>query len=89
MIVNFIRLPRNSVYSQPYCQLPYKTARRQGEDLAAEKLQKMLKRATLVGETTAGANHAANLHAIGDNFYVATVEVRAINPYSKHNWNDT
>jgi hypothetical protein len=50
---------------------------------------KMLKRATLVGETTAGANHAASLHAIGDNFYVATVEVRAINPYSKHNWNDT
>jgi len=40
VIVNFIRLPRNSVYSQPYCQLPYKTARRQGEDLAAEKLQK-------------------------------------------------
>jgi hypothetical protein len=50
---------------------------------------KMLKRATLVGETTAGANHAANLHAIGDNFYVATVEVRAINPYSNRNWNDT
>jgi hypothetical protein len=49
---------------------------------------KMLKRATLVGEATAGANHAANLHAIGDNFYVATVEVRAINPYSKHDWND-
>ena len=49
----------------------------------------MLKRATLIGETTAGANHAANLHAIGDNFYVATVEVRAINPYSKSNWNDT
>src|SRR5580692_1871560 len=50
---------------------------------------KMLKRATLVGETTAGANHEASLHAIGDNFYVATVEVRAINPYSKYNWNDT
>jgi C-terminal processing protease CtpA/Prc len=50
---------------------------------------KMLKRATLVGETTAGANHAANFHAIGNNFYVATVEVRAINPYSKYNWNDT
>jgi hypothetical protein len=40
VIVNFIRLPRNSVYSQPYSQLSYKTARRQGEDLAAEKLQK-------------------------------------------------
>jgi hypothetical protein len=50
---------------------------------------KMLKRATLVGETTAGGAHAANLHSIGDNFYVATVEVRAINPYSKGDWNET
>lgn len=49
---------------------------------------KMLKRATLVGETTAGGAHAANLHSIGDNFYVATVEVRAINPYSKGDWNE-
>lgn len=49
---------------------------------------KMLKRATLVGETTAGGGHSANLHAIGDNFYVATVEVRAINPYSKYDWSD-
>jgi C-terminal processing protease CtpA/Prc len=48
---------------------------------------KMLNRATLVGETTAGGGHAANLHAIGDNFYVGTVEVRAINPYSKFDWN--
>lgn len=50
---------------------------------------KMLKRATLVGETTAGGAHAANLHSIGSNFYVATVEVRAINPYSNYDWNDT
>lgn len=50
---------------------------------------KMLKRATLVGESTAGGAHAANLHSIGDNFYVATVEVRAINPYSKSDWNGT
>lgn len=50
---------------------------------------KMLKRATLVGETTAGGGHSANLHSIGDNFYVATIEVRAINPYSKGDWNET
>lgn len=50
---------------------------------------KMLKRATLVGETTAGGGHAANLHSIGDNFYVGTIEVRAINPYAKGDWNDT
>jgi hypothetical protein len=50
---------------------------------------KMLKRATLVGETTAGGGHAANLHSIGDDFYVGTIEVRAINPYAKSDWNDT
>jgi Peptidase family S41 len=50
---------------------------------------KMLKRATLVGETTAGGGHAANLHSIGDNFYVGTMEVRAINPYARSDWNDT
>jgi hypothetical protein len=50
---------------------------------------KMLKRATLIGETTAGGGHAANLHSIGDNFYVGTIEVRAINPYGKSDWNDT
>jgi C-terminal processing protease CtpA/Prc len=49
---------------------------------------KMLKRATLVGETTAGGGHAANLHSIGENFYVGTIEVRAINPYAKNDWND-
>lgn len=49
---------------------------------------KMLKRATLVGETTAGGGHAANLHSIGDNFYVGTIEVHAINPYAKSDWND-
>ena len=47
----------------------------------------MLKRATVVGEVTAGAAHAGNLHSIGDNFYVATLEVQAINPYSNHDWN--
>jgi hypothetical protein len=50
---------------------------------------KMLKRATVVGEITAGAAHAANLHSIGDNFYVGTVEVRAINPYANSDWNGT
>jgi len=50
---------------------------------------KMLKRATVVGETSAGGDHAANLHNIGNNFYVATVEMRAINPYSRHDWNGT
>lgn len=48
---------------------------------------KMLKRATIIGETTAGGAHAASLHPIGDNLYLGTVDVRPINPYSKHDWN--
>ena len=50
---------------------------------------KMLKRATLVGENTAGAAHAANFHALGNNFYLGTVDVKSINPYSKYDWNGT
>ena len=50
---------------------------------------KMLKRATLVGETTAGGGEAANLHSVGDNFYVGTIEVSAINPYARSDWNDS
>jgi len=50
---------------------------------------KMLKRATIVGQTTAGESHAAYLHGIGDNFYVGTIDVRAINPYENYSWNGT
>lgn len=50
---------------------------------------KMLKRAVVVGETTAGGAHAANFHALGNNFYLGTVDVTAINPYSKYDWNGT
>lgn len=49
---------------------------------------KMFTRATLVGETTAGGGHAANLHSIGDHFYVGSIEVRAINPYAKRDWSE-
>lgn len=49
----------------------------------------MLKRGSTVGEITAGAAHAATFHHVGDNFYLGTIEVRAINPYSNHDWNGT
>jgi hypothetical protein len=48
--------------------------------------------ACIVGEIdrrSAGGGHAANLHSVGDNFYVGTVEVRSIKPYAKSDWNDT
>jgi hypothetical protein len=47
---------------------------------------KMLKRATLVGETTRGAAHAGVFHRIDDHFGMGIPEARAINPYSKNDW---
>jgi len=47
---------------------------------------KMLKRATIVGERTAGAAHARVFFRIDDHFGMGVTEVRAINPFSKGNW---
>lgn len=47
---------------------------------------KMLKRATLVGETTRGGAHAGVFHRIDDHFGIAIPEVHTINPYSKNDW---
>jgi hypothetical protein len=50
---------------------------------------KMLRRATLVGETTQGGAHAGVFHRIDDHFEVAIPEVRPINPYGKADWEGT
>jgi C-terminal processing protease CtpA/Prc len=50
---------------------------------------KMLKRATLVGETTGGGAHAGVWHRIDDHFGVAIPEVKPINPYSQPDWEGT
>jgi hypothetical protein len=47
---------------------------------------KMLKRATLVGETTGGATDVGNFHRIDDHFGIGIREARAINPYSELDW---
>jgi len=47
---------------------------------------KMLKRATLVGETTGGGAHAGVWHRIDDHFGMGIPETRAINPFSKTDW---
>lgn len=46
----------------------------------------MLRRATIVGERTAGAAHAAAFHRIDDHFGVAITEVKPVNPFGQHNW---
>ena len=47
---------------------------------------KMLRRATLVGETTGGAAHAGVWHRIDDHFGMGVPETKALNPFSKFDW---
>ena len=50
---------------------------------------KMMKRATLVGETTAGGAHMVRRHRIDDHFSIGVPDTRPINPISKSNWEGT
>jgi Peptidase family S41/N-terminal domain of Peptidase_S41 in eukaryotic IRBP len=50
---------------------------------------KMLRRATLVGETTRGAAHAGVFHRIDDHFGVGIPEVKPTNPFGKGDWEGT
>jgi Peptidase family S41/N-terminal domain of Peptidase_S41 in eukaryotic IRBP len=50
---------------------------------------KMLKRATLVGETTSGNAHAGAFHRLAEHFGIAITEIRPINPYSTSDWEGT
>ncbi|MGH9642447.1 MAG: S41 family peptidase [Terriglobales bacterium] len=47
---------------------------------------KMLKRVTLIGETTGGAAHAGVFHRLDDHFGMGIPEVQPINPYSTADW---
>jgi len=50
---------------------------------------KMLKRATLVGETTGGAAHSGVFHRIDDHFGMGIPETKPINPFGKPDWAET
>jgi Peptidase family S41/N-terminal domain of Peptidase_S41 in eukaryotic IRBP len=50
---------------------------------------RMLKRATIVGETTGGAAHAGVFHRIDDHFGIGIPESRPINPFGKADWAET
>jgi hypothetical protein len=47
---------------------------------------KMLKRATLVGETTRGSAHAAVFHRLDEHFGMGITETAPINPFSDKDW---
>jgi hypothetical protein len=50
---------------------------------------KMLKRATLIGETTGGAAHSGVWHRIDDHFGMGIPEAKPINPYATPDWEGT
>jgi len=50
---------------------------------------KILKRATLVGETTSGRGHRGMGHRIDDHFTIHVPGIRVVNPISKTNWEGT
>ncbi|HKP84898.1 MAG TPA: S41 family peptidase [Blastocatellia bacterium] len=50
---------------------------------------KNLKRATIVGETTGGGAHPGGTRRINEHFMIWVPSGRAINPYSKTNWEGT
>jgi hypothetical protein len=47
---------------------------------------KMLKRATIIGEVTAGGAHAGVYHPIDAHYGIAIPEIRAVNPYGPADW---
>ena len=49
----------------------------------------MLKRATLVGETTSGRGHMGMGHRIDDHFTIRVPGIKVVNPISKTNWEGT
>jgi hypothetical protein len=50
---------------------------------------KMLKRATLIGETTAGHAHIGTFYRLDDHFGMGIPETKSINPYGKADWEGT
>lgn len=50
---------------------------------------KMLKRATLVGETTRGGAHAGVFHRLDDHFGMGIPEEKTINPFANADWEGT
>lgn len=50
---------------------------------------KMLKRATIIGETTGGGAHPVSGHRIDEHFMIGVPFAKAVNPISKTNWEGT
>jgi hypothetical protein len=80
-------VPGNTLANKPAYVLTSASTFSGGEEFSYDL--KMLKRATLVGETTGGGAHPVSGHRIDDRFMIGVPFARPINPISKTNWEGT
>ncbi|MFZ1142364.1 MAG: S41 family peptidase [Candidatus Sulfotelmatobacter sp.] len=80
-------VPGNRLSDKPAFVLTSPTTFSAAEGFAYDL--KMVKRATLVGETTSGRGHMGMGHRIDDHFTIRVPGIRVINPISKTNWEGT
>ena len=80
-------VPGNRLWDKPAFVLTSPTTFSAAEGFAYDL--KMLKRATLVGETTSGRGHVGMGHRIDDHFTIRVPGMRVINPISNTNWEGT
>jgi len=80
-------VPGNRLSDKPAFVLTSPTTFSAAEGFAYDL--KMLRRATLVGETTSGRGHMGMGHRIDDHFTICVPGVRVINPISITNWEGT
>jgi C-terminal processing protease CtpA/Prc len=77
-------VPGNRLADKPVYVLTSARTRSGAEQFSYDL--KMLKRATVVGETTGGTAHAGVFHRIDDHFGMGIRETKAINPFSDSDW---
>ena len=77
-------VPGNSLADKPAYILTSRSTFSAAEHFSYDL--KMLKRATLVGETTGGGAHSGVWHRIDDHFGMGIPETKAINPFATNDW---
>jgi hypothetical protein len=80
-------VPENELANKPAYVLISPSTFSGAEEFAYDL--KLLKRATLVGETTAGAAHMVRRHRIDEHFTIGVPDTRPINPISRGDWEGT
>ncbi len=80
----FPPVPGNKLADKPAYVLTSATSFSAAEGFSYDL--KMLKRATIVGETTSGRGHMGIPHRIDDHFMVLVPGMKVTNPISKTNW---